>query len=79
MSTDTNQPSTTVSPANVAVMFFDRVGKSADREAFRKLDRDRWVSLTWREAAKQVEALAAGLLALGIQPEQRVAIASSTR
>ncbi|OBF94531.1 AMP-dependent synthetase [Mycobacterium sp. 852002-51152_SCH6134967] len=79
MSTDTNQKPTTVSPANVAAMFFDRVGKSADREAFRRRDGDRWVSLTWREAAEQVEAVAAGLLALGIQPEERVAIASSTR
>ncbi|KUI20516.1 AMP-dependent synthetase [Mycobacterium sp. GA-1285] len=78
MSTDTNQKATTVSP-NVAAMFFDRVRKSADREAFRKRDGERWVSLSWREASEQVEALAAGLLALGIQPEERVAIASSTR
>ncbi|KUI43841.1 AMP-dependent synthetase [Mycobacterium sp. IS-1590] len=79
MSTDTTQKPPTLSPANVAAMFFDRVQRSADREAFRKLDGDRWVSITWAEAAEQVEALAAGLLALGIQSEERVAIASSTR
>ena len=79
MSTDTNQKPTTVSPASVAAMFFDRVRKSADREAFRKREGDRWVSVTWQEAAEQVEKLAAGLLALGIQPEQRIGIASSTR
>jgi len=79
MSTDTNQAPAAMTPASVAAMFFGRVRKSADREAFRKLDGDRWVSVTWQEAADQVEELAAGLLALGIQPEQRIGIASSTR
>ncbi|WP_422746175.1 AMP-dependent synthetase/ligase [Mycobacterium sp. WMMD1722] len=75
MSADT----TTTTQANVATMFFDRVEKSADREAFRRLEGGSWTSLSWREAADQVEALAAGLLALGIESEQRVGIASSTR
>ncbi|RAV14651.1 long-chain fatty acid--CoA ligase [Mycolicibacterium sp. GF69] len=79
MSTDTDQKASTTSHANVAVMFFDRVRRSADREAFRTLDGDRWTSVSWQEAAEQVEALAAGLLALGIAPEERVGIASSTR
>lgn len=35
--------------------------------------------MTWRDTASRVETLAAGLLALGIEPEQRVGIASSTR
>lgn len=70
---------TTTTQANVATMFFDRVEKSADREAFRRLENGEWTSLTWREAADQVEALAAGLLALGVEPEQRIGIASSTR
>jgi long-chain acyl-CoA synthetase len=35
--------------------------------------------VTWRDTASRVETLAAGLLALGIEPEQRVGIASSTR
>src|SRR6202007_678347 len=35
--------------------------------------------VTWRDTATRVESLAAGLLALGIEPEQRVGIASSTR
>lgn len=71
------RPGTT--SANVARMFFDRVEKSAQYEAFRKLDDGKWTSLTWQDVAGQVEALAAGLLALGIEPEQRVGIASSTR
>ena len=79
MSTATNDRPATTTPANVAAMFFGRVRKSPDTEAFRKLDGDRWVSVTWQEAGEQVEQLAAGLLALGIQPEQRIGIASSTR
>ena len=36
------------------------------------------MSVSWREAAERVQSLAAGLLALGVEPEQRVGIASST-
>jgi long-chain acyl-CoA synthetase len=65
---------------SVARMFYDRVEKSADREAYRYPDEDEvWHSLTWRETGEHVTKLAAGLVALGIEPEQRVAIASGTR
>jgi long-chain acyl-CoA synthetase len=60
-------------------MFLDRVQMSADKEAFRYLVAGEWVSATWQQTADRVETLAAGLLALGIEPEQRVGIASSTR
>ena len=64
---------------NLAALFVNRVEATPDKEAFRYLDYGRWVSVTWRDAAARVESLAAGLLALGIEPEQRVGIASSTR
>ena len=64
---------------NLATMFYDRVAASADKEAFRRLVDGQWTSLSWKQAAEQVDALAAGLIALGIEPEQRVGIASSTR
>ena len=35
--------------------------------------------MTWAEAGEQVSRIAAGLLALGLEPEQRVGIASGTR
>jgi long-chain acyl-CoA synthetase len=70
---------TTTKAANVASMFLDRVQTSADKEAFRYLVAGDWVSATWQQAADRVETLAAGLLALGIEPEQRVGIDSSTR
>lgn len=64
---------------SVGALFLDRVRTSADREAFRYREGPNWTSMTWADAAARVEALAAGLLALGIAPEQRVGIASSTR
>jgi long-chain acyl-CoA synthetase len=66
-------------PRNVAVQFLDRVEKSADREAYRYPVGDTWTSVTWREAGERVNRVAAGLLALGLEAEQRVGIASSTR
>lgn len=38
-----------------------------------------WTKLTWREAGDIADRLAAGLLVCGLQPEERVAICSSTR
>ncbi|MGJ6123968.1 long-chain fatty acid--CoA ligase [Mycolicibacterium sp. Y3] len=64
---------------SVGALFLDRVRTSGDREAFRYRDGPNWTSMTWADAAVRVEALAAGLLALGIAPEQRVGIASTTR
>ncbi|HKY57108.1 MAG TPA: long-chain fatty acid--CoA ligase [Aeromicrobium sp.] len=67
-------------PPSVAHMFFDRVNQSGDREAIRYPDADeKWHSMTWRQVGDEVTRLAAGLVALGIEPGQRVAIAASTR
>jgi long-chain acyl-CoA synthetase len=65
--------------ANVALQFLDRVDRSPRAEAFRTVEGDSWVPVTWAEAGAQVSRLAAGLRALGLQPEQRVGIASGTR
>jgi long-chain acyl-CoA synthetase len=66
-------------PANVAVQFQERVQASSHREAFRYPKGEGWESITWGEAGDRVTRLAAGLLSLGIEPEQRVGIASGTR
>ena len=79
MTINGDRTATTTTATNVASMFLDRVQMSADKEAFRYLVAGEWVSATWRQTADRVETLAAGLLALGIEPEQRVGIASSTR
>src|SRR4051812_39812724 len=64
---------------NFAQLFLDRVAKSSSLEAYRFPKGSSWESVTWKEAGDRVSNLAAGLLSLGIQPEQRVGIASSTR
>jgi long-chain acyl-CoA synthetase len=66
-------------PANVAVQFLERVAKSPHREAFRFPEGDGWASVTWKQAGDEVSRIAAGLLSLGVQSEQRVGIASGTR
>ncbi len=64
---------------NVAVLFLDRVAKSPSSEAFRYPKGDAWESITWQQAGDRVDALAAGLLSLGLESEQRVGIVSGTR
>jgi long-chain acyl-CoA synthetase len=64
---------------NVGRQFFDRVSASPNREAYRYPKGERWESQTWQETGDHVTKLAAGLVALGIEPEQRIGIASGTR
>ncbi|GAB1335550.1 AMP-dependent synthetase/ligase [Streptomyces sp. E-15] len=73
-------------PPSVAALFLERVAATPDAEAYRYpvppaagQGPDDWKSLSWAEAADRVYAIAAGLIELGIEPEQRVALASSTR
>jgi long-chain acyl-CoA synthetase len=63
----------------VAHLFRDRVAATPDAEAFRFPDGDQWASVTWGAVRERAYRWAAGLVALGVQPEDRVAIASSTR
>ncbi|MCW2506579.1 MAG: AMP-dependent synthetase [Actinomycetia bacterium] len=65
-------------PKSVPAMFFARVAESGPREAFRFPAGDRWESITWDEAAQRVHEIAAGLLARGLAPEDRVAIIAAT-
>ncbi|WP_405816747.1 AMP-dependent synthetase/ligase [Streptomyces sp. NBC_01390] len=73
-------------PPSVAGLFLDRVAATPDAEAYRYPvppaageGPDDWKSLTWAQAAERVYAIAAGLIELGVEPEQRVALASATR
>ncbi|WP_405057318.1 long-chain fatty acid--CoA ligase [Kribbella sp. NBC_01505] len=63
----------------MAQMFLDRVAATPQREAFRFPSGDGWTSVTWAETDALARRRAAGLIALGVEPEQRVAIAASTR
>ncbi|MER6396153.1 long-chain fatty acid--CoA ligase [Kitasatospora sp. NPDC001603] len=78
-------------PASVAHLFLERVAATPAGEAYRfpvPVDEhaadgapgaEQWRSLTWAQTATRVYAVAAGLLSLGISPEDRVALMSSTR
>ncbi|MDI3421047.1 AMP-dependent synthetase/ligase [Streptomyces luteolus] len=73
-------------PPSVASLFLERVAATPDAEAYRYpvpsasgSGPDDWKSLSWGQAAERVFAIAAGLIDLGIQPEERVALASDTR
>ena len=78
MSQTSATPTSTKAP-NLAMLFLNRVEASPDKEAFRYPGKDGRTSVSWKQAAERVEALAAGLLALGIEPENRIGIASTTR
>jgi long-chain acyl-CoA synthetase len=66
-------------PATVGQQFMERVKASGDHEAFRFPVGETWESVSWKEAGARVTRLAAGLVAVGIDPQQRVGIASGTR
>ncbi|MGW7662043.1 AMP-dependent synthetase/ligase [Streptomyces sp. NPDC054756] len=73
-------------PPSVATLFLERVAATPDAEAYRYPTPpasgegpDDWKSLSWAQAAERVHSIAAGLIELGVQPEERVALASSTR
>lgn len=65
--------------ASVPMMFRNRVAATPNTEAFRYPRDGAWASVTWRELGDQVDLVAAGLIALGVDPEDRVALASGTR
>lgn len=72
-------------PPSVAHLFMERVAATPDVEAYRRpvpapdgQGPDGWASITWRQASERVHAIAAGLMDLGVRPEERVAIAANT-
>ena len=68
---------------SVARMVLDRVAATPTAEAFRWPEAgaggETWKSLTWGETGQRVTELAAGLISLGLRPEDRVAVFAATR
>jgi long-chain acyl-CoA synthetase len=64
---------------SVPEMFLRRVQATPDSEAFLHPDGDGWKAMTWRQTSDRVRAIGCGLLSLGLLPEERCAILSSTR
>ncbi|MBT2383493.1 long-chain fatty acid--CoA ligase [Streptomyces sp. ISL-11] len=73
-------------PPSVATILLERVEETPDADAYlypvppaSGQGPDDWAALTWRQAADRIFAIAAGLITLGVRPEERVSLASSTR
>jgi long-chain acyl-CoA synthetase len=64
---------------NLVEMFFDRAAALAEKPRYRVKRDGVWRETSWYEAATAVRETAAGLVDLGINPGQKVAILSSTR
>lgn len=67
-------------PPSVGELVAWRVAQSPQDEAFRfRTGSDGWETLTWAETGEAVDEVAAGLIAMGVLPQERVAIACGTR
>ncbi|HEX4193181.1 MAG TPA: AMP-binding protein, partial [Stellaceae bacterium] len=64
---------------NLAAMFFDQARRYGDKPYLWAKRDGAYQPITWREAAAQVEGLARGLRALGLQRGDRVALVSENR
>jgi long-chain acyl-CoA synthetase len=64
---------------NLPQMFFQRAGELASKPRYRTRTADGWRDVTWRDMAEGVREIAAGLLALGVAPGDKVALLSATR
>jgi len=64
---------------SVGGMLLHQATTAPHREAFRHPEGDGWTSLTWQQTKDYAFELGAGLVSLGIEVEDRVGIASSTR
>src|SRR5438094_1021715 len=63
----------------LGTMFWSRVEKSTDRPAQMFKRHGAWTTLTWREVGEVVREVALGLIALGRQPGDAVALLSTSR
>lgn len=67
-------------PDSLGALFLNRVRDTPNLESYRRPDGlGGWTSNTWKQTGEAVQEVAAGLLELGLQPEDRVALASATR
>jgi long-chain acyl-CoA synthetase len=60
-------------------LFFGRVAEKGDAIGLRHKDYGIWNRVTWREYGDQVRQVAAGLMASGLQPGDRVAVLGENR
>jgi long-chain acyl-CoA synthetase len=66
-------------PRTAVELWKRRVAASPEAVAFRYFDKDAWQGMTFREADASAREIAAGLVARGVVPGDRVCIVSQTR
>ena len=66
-------------PRTIGRLWYDAVAADRPFPAYLVEDESGWHEVSWREAAQRVDDLANGLLALGVQSGDAVAIIGSTR
>jgi long-chain acyl-CoA synthetase len=60
-------------------LFFQQVDAQGDRVALRRKEYGIWNRITWKEYGQMVREASAGLLAMGLEPADRVAILGDNR
>jgi long-chain acyl-CoA synthetase len=76
---DTSTQATRQAARSANSIWRSRVVEFADRTAFRYRRAEAWQSLTWRQADQAAREIAAGLLSLGLETGDRVALLCQTR
>jgi len=66
-------------PRNLVQMFLDQVQRAPHATAAQYKVAGAWKEMSWSEMAARVRKVADGLVALGVQPGDRVGVLSSTR
>jgi len=64
--------------ANLAEMFFAQERRYAERPRYRAHRDGKWQEVTWAACADRVRAMALGLISLGVEPGERVAMLART-
>ena len=64
---------------NLVAMFLARAAEKGDAPFLWHKDAGAWAPLSWRDAARQVASLAAGLKGIGLHPGDRVMLVSENR
>jgi long-chain acyl-CoA synthetase len=64
---------------NLVAMFYARAAEKGDAPFLWAKRGGAWVAISWRDAARQVASLAAGLKAIGMKPGDRVMLVSENR
>ncbi|MGH9085709.1 MAG: AMP-dependent synthetase/ligase [Acidimicrobiales bacterium] len=72
-------PESAIGTMSMVDLFWNRVDRWSDRSALRFHEDGRWRSLTWREYGEAVNEIAAGLIALGVDPGDRVGILATNQ